>query len=323
MRCVSCGKTEAVADYVCEGCYLKRHEPKLPREIQVCQCPGCDLWKGRGAWTDDALAACRGALGFKSSQFEVAGLRFDDDVLTVSLRSIVKDVPIEITREVKVRTNHATCPGCSRSSGGYYEATLQVRGERVLGVVSEIRSMIERTKAPNAFVAKEEEVRGGVDLQIGSWKVAEHVAREMASRHGAEFKSSRKLHTRKDNKDVYRMSYLVRLPSIGKGDIFEHEGAVYVYLNPSGKATHARALATGEEARLQVLASDLTHIARASDARGAIVVSETEKEVQVLDPGTMMTIELPRPASIKKGELAEKKEVKIIDVRGEPMIYLE
>lgn len=323
MRCVSCGRREAVADYICKDCYLKKHEPKLPREIAVTQCAGCDRWKGRGAWTDDALAACRSALGFKSNLFEISELRLDEDILTIALRSMVKDVPIDIERDVKVRTNHATCPGCSRSSGGYYEATIQVRGERVLNAVFEIRSIIEQSKAPNAFVTKEEEVRGGIDLQVGSWKVAEHVAREMASRYGAEFKSSRKLHTRKNNKDVYRMSYLVRLPEIRKGDVFEHEGAIYVYLNPSGKATHARDLATGEEVRLQVLSSDLTPVARASDARSAIVVSETEREVQVLDPDTMRTIDLRRPASIKKGELAKKKEAKIIDVRGEPMIYSE
>jgi nonsense-mediated mRNA decay protein 3 len=192
----------------------------------------------------------------------------------------------------------------------------------VLGVVSEMRSMIERSKEPNAFIAKEEEVRGGFDLRVGSWKVAEHVSRECASRCGAEFKFSRKLHTRRNNKNVYRMSYLVRLPTIRKGDVFEHGGAPFVFLNPAGRSTHARDMTSGETVRLQVPASDLEPVARASEAHDAVVVSETGNEVQFLDPDTMRTIDIARPASIERGELSKGKEVKVVKVKGEWRIYL-
>jgi nonsense-mediated mRNA decay protein 3 len=323
MRCVSCGEREAVAEYLCEGCYLKKHEPKVAREIRVANCPVCEMWKGRGGWTEDALSAYRGALAFKRGTFEISNIELDDDVLRVTLRSTTEGVSAEAKRDVKVRTDHMTCPRCSRSSGGYYEATIQIRGDQAPTVVSEARSMVEGSGEPNAFIAKEEEVRGGSDLRVGSWKTAERVARELASRYGGEFKSSRKLHTRRNNKDVYRMSYLVRLPGIGKGDVFEHGGAFYTYLNPAGRSTHARSLGTGEDVRIQMIASSIEPVAHASDARAAVVVSETESEVQVLDPDTMRTIELKRPASIERGELTRKREVMVIRIKGDWMIYVE
>jgi len=295
----------------------------VPREIRVSFCPVCETWKGRGGWTKDALSACRGALAFKRGTFEISNLELDDDVLRATLTSTADGVSAEAKREIKVRTDHTTCPRCSRSSGGYYEATIQIRGDQVLAVVSEARSMVEGSGEPNAFIAKEEEVRGGSDLQVGSWKTAERVARELASRHGGEFKSSRKLHTRRNNKDVYRMSYLVRLPGIGKGDVFEHGGAFYTFLNPAGRSTHARSLGTGEDVRIQMMASEIEPVARAKDARIAVVVSETESEAQILDPDTMRTVDLKRPASIERGELTKRREVKVIRVKEDWMIYVE
>lgn len=101
----------------------------------------------------------------------------------------------EITKKTKVQ--NTTCPTCSRKSGGYYEAILQ------------FRCTIPKVPLDEGQVAKVESVRGGLDYYILSNNYAKAVASQLR-RRGYNIKQSEKTFSRRDGREVYRVSYSIK-----------------------------------------------------------------------------------------------------------------
>jgi NMD protein affecting ribosome stability and mRNA decay len=97
------------------------------------------------------------------------------------------------------------CTDCSRRSGGYFEAIIQLRGsaEKTAKARDALVARIEE----RSFVSKVEQLREGVDVYAGSRKAALEALREMRLKHG----TSAKLFGVKDGRRVYRFTYCVRL----------------------------------------------------------------------------------------------------------------
>jgi len=115
-------------------------------------------------------------------------------------------------KEAKLEFVLQKCGECAKVSAGYYEAIIQLRGgienarERVMELLNLIYS-----KDRGAFVAREEKVRGGIDLYLGSAKAANKIARYFKSASNAVIKISPKLYGRKGGKNLYRITFLIRL----------------------------------------------------------------------------------------------------------------
>lgn len=105
----------------------------------------------------------------------------------------------EFTRSItaKAGIQNTTCPTCSRKAGGYYEAILQ------------FRCKIPNVPIDEAQVAKVERVRGGVDYYILSNNYAKAFASQLR-RRGYNIKQSEKTFSRRDGREVYRVSYSIK-----------------------------------------------------------------------------------------------------------------
>lgn len=98
----------------------------------------------------------------------------------------------------------------------YYEGTLQLRNPN-REVIDAVRRMI--SARADVWIAKEEKVANGIDFRISSWEFIVALGRKLQQRFGGDVKVSRKMFTRKDGRQVYRVNVLFRLPWFKKGDI--------------------------------------------------------------------------------------------------------
>lgn len=323
MRCIICGEGpgDPTYGYMCGNCFIERNAPHLPSTITISRCVRCGRVRGGRRWTSDLLGAVSSRVNVGVGPFKVAAVHTDGRSIESTLRPLPSKDGVEVIRRTMLRYKKDTCPRCRRMRGGYYEAVVQVRGSCVEGACAEVVSSIEGSNEENAFVAKQVKVRGGVDIYVGSWRCAERAARSVALAHGGEFRSSRELHTRRAGRNVYRAAYLVRIPIIGEGDVFEYRGSTYIFLHAKGRTSLARDISTWRETEVPVPASGITPLAREKDARPAVVVSEGEHELQVLDPDTMLVREVPRPGGLPCGACAGGREVRIVKIDGQMFIY--
>ncbi len=232
----------------------------------------------------------------------------------VEVRGEVYDILFVQKKKILLRIHMAYCDVCSRRVSGYYEAVIQIRGEeeKVEEITGEIRRRFKED--PKAFILKEEEEREGRDFYVSNSKLAKKVIRELQNKYGGEIKETATLYTRKEGKDVYRMTYLLRLPQISKGDIVILGDDVYfvekVYRH-SVELVNAR---TGERRK-----EDYQEIERKGrilkvNPQEAIVLYSRGDEIYVMDP-----VNYSQKAVKKLGNVVGEK-IKVVKL-GEELFH--
>ncbi len=155
-----------------------------------------------------------------------------DRVLHIILRVLGKShetlPPHEEQYPVEVRFSYGTCDTCGMQSGGYYEATLQIRadGRRVTEEEEDdiVRIVTEMTVAEygvdeKAFVTKVSTDKYGMNFQLGSEHLCRSIADALESRYLAQRKQNYKLVGQdRGGKDKFRITILIRLNRFGIGD---------------------------------------------------------------------------------------------------------
>jgi len=155
-----------------------------------------------------------------------------DRVLHIILRALGKsheNLPShEEEYNIEIRFSYGTCDTCGMKSGGYYEATLQIRADgRQLTEAEEddiVDTVTEMTIAQygfddKAFVTKISSDKYGIDFQIGSEHLCRSIADVLESRYLAQRKQNYKLVGQdKGGKDKFRTTILIRLHRFGIGD---------------------------------------------------------------------------------------------------------
>ena|SRR5690348_11318731 len=128
-----------------------------------------------------------------------------------------------------VKIEHRTCPDCSRRSGRYFTARLQLRAEEDGPAESapERRARLERAWAtilPEArgdwkrALSWKEPLPEGWDYFLTDTLAARSLARLAKARLHAELKETATLWGRKDGHDVYRVTICLRIPHRGDRD---------------------------------------------------------------------------------------------------------
>ena len=219
--CPRCGRTEKEVPFIgffCRDCYLEMNPPIKPQRIALKVCPTC----GRvfvGRWTEPSLdAVARWVRQHIKVSNDVSGASVSvtlgqEDDRCIEYRALlsgsIEGTPIQYSVAGCVEKVKEQCPFCARRAGGYYEAVIQLRGKRWEELYSSVLEMLAWEKDPGAFIAKEVPRKKGIDLFLGSKKVAEKIARRLRTR-GAAVKFSFSLVTEKDGKPITREFVSVR-----------------------------------------------------------------------------------------------------------------
>ena len=241
MFCVECGKECELIGPLCPECYSKKKVVVgLPQYIDVVQCSHCSSFLLDGRWAEAGSVKEAVEHAVERELQVPGGLHVEGTTVQLSEkdeRTYEATVTVALTAQghrferelaATIRMKQGVCKECSKQKGSYYEAIIQLRGnDRSLPDEVEkatdryVRKRIETMRANNreVFLTKVERVRGGVDFYVSIAQAARIVARELQDQHSAEFKESSSLWGLRDGRDVYRVTFLVRLPRFGAGDV--------------------------------------------------------------------------------------------------------
>jgi nonsense-mediated mRNA decay protein 3 len=327
---------------LCVDCFLERNPPMVvPNVVDLMRCPLCGSSHGRGGWShpseaegdkeevlqSDVADAAQEAI----EVVEGARVRSIDLKVRPEARSTFSvDVDAEIdlmgqtvtaSGSTRVRVRGETCPICSRKAGQYYEALIQFRGTGERPATDEeldrgrrhVLEEIQRLSAASreVYLVKEGRIHGGLDFYISTQPAAAQMARSLSAKFSATATSTTKTAGRRDGKEVVRVTHLVRLPELRRGDYVLLEGQLLRVQSATAKEATVDP-AAGEGKRRHLARNDRKALELVGDAASpveAVVVSRNDAEVQVLDPETMRTVELPIPPGF---ELEDVETVRVV-----------
>ncbi|MBE0517964.1 MAG: hypothetical protein IH630_01905 [Thermoplasmata archaeon] len=335
MFCVECGAEDCeIVDSLCRECYAKKHVwATIPDHVDLIICAHCSHVEIEGRWK--AVDSMKGAM----ESAVIGSISIPQDSKLVDTRVTLREndprnflAQVNITLASRganferaistlVRFKRGSCNECSKKMGNYFEAILQVRGtgktmddemEQELNTFVTGRMKSMKGNSRDLFISKIERVKGGLDFYFSKPQPARNVARELQDTRCAEYKESSSMWGMREGEEVSRMTYLIRMPGFDKGDIIEYDSKDYFVRSMSKGSVHGIDLKQGDSRPLKMKdASDFRLSVRASQIRSAIVLIETDKEVQVLDPETMIPLDLRKPV----GFVREGEQVRLVKTR--------
>lgn len=327
--CVKCGiDCEDTINGLCLECFLNGRElMKLPHHVDLQRCTNCEEYLIRERWVpmDEADAVEETAISGISliAEGELISVgtfadKQDDRTFQVTIQADI-GVGGRITEaecKTLVRLKNTVCKKCSRQLGNYYEATLQIRsGDKGLTdelrdeTVRRVRDSVELQSKTNRglFITKVQEVRGGVDIQLSSTSLARSLTKDLIEAYGAESQESASLVGQtSDGLEMYRLTFLVRLPSYHIGDILEMNGKPHILsgLNKTGgRLTSLNDFRDTSARKNEIQAMKI--LAKVSDRKEAVVLTSSDTEVQVMHPTNYSTIDLRIPQGAEIGEMVQ------------------
>lgn len=110
-----------------------------------------------------------------------------------------------VSQEIKVViiTKKRMCDACQKISGGYYEAVLQIRGDKKDEIARKIKKNM-----PESMITGIKNLKEGYDIRIADKKIASKAASQL--RKSFSVKESYKLIGDKKGKKLYRNFYAVK-----------------------------------------------------------------------------------------------------------------
>ena len=245
--CPKCGR-ETQEEGLCQACFAEKYVVfELPQVMEVRICAKCPSYKIGDAWVDTSLQSyeelvkkatnktVRLALVVNKEvsrpQITVVPEFTGPQILRVHVR-VTGDIgnrPVATDADVEVRVRKETCDVCSRIAGGYYEGTIQIRAKdrfpskeevkRCLKIVENTIVRAAKSGDRLAFITDVFPLPEGADVYIGSSTCGRQASRAIIDEFGGTVTEAPKLVGCKDGKDLYRITFAVRLPDIVAGDI--------------------------------------------------------------------------------------------------------
>jgi nonsense-mediated mRNA decay protein 3 len=312
LQCIVCGKDEVFLKNLCKDCFSLKHRfLKIRDKISLTICYYCSTVRIKKSWTEysskeEAIQAT--VVSFIEADGEAADLRPDVELRFLDDHNVHADINASFNMEGErvietmstfVNINYGVCDNCSRAVGNYYEAIIQIRasdrplfGDEKEEVTSEIVSTVgeEGRKDSSVFITKVEELKKGIDFYLSSTSNALGLMKKLAKKYGARTKQTSKLVGRKDGRDVYRTTFLIRLPNWRPGDVVDIGGKYHVVQKMDRSKLSTLDLQTRSAATFKSAQLKNVKVYRKEDVTfNAVVVSRFKDEISLLDPVTMVT----------------------------------
>ncbi len=335
-ECLKCGEPSS-EEGLCRRCTLQSAKLlSCPNLVEVTICSVCGARLERGKWKitnaerdieeQASEAVCNSVCvheDFKDPKIDVhlsnrGSTRY---LARVTLNGNFMGESLVERCEIPVRIKRVACERCSRVAGKYFESTVQVRGSISRPLtdreMEECRRMAlsmadagYRSGDQLSFVQDIKDVKGGIDIILGSTQLGRHIARAIYERFGGKLNESSKLVGKKDGRDVYRSTILVRFPRLKRGDIVSFQGRLFEVTGFDGKRTQITSLENVRRSSLdEDDASKVEILGNKSGALRAVVVAKDEKVLEVMDPESYKTAFASRPRDL---QVEPGEEVKVI-----------
>ena len=215
----------------CVDCYVKDHPELLHVEnIVLKQCPKCLRVFSKGDWTSGRTESIEGIITSKVKTLlksptitaKLIGGNQKREVYEVTVTGKLGGESVTLAQTVEVLYQKETCDVCSRKSGNYYEALVQLRPrgkevdlDRMKSALNflrnEARAIVKKDR--NAEIFRYELAKNGLDIYFGSLRVAKIALQHLQATYHPKVKDSYTL-TGVDHasgKKRYRVTFSVRL----------------------------------------------------------------------------------------------------------------
>jgi nonsense-mediated mRNA decay protein 3 len=333
--CPKCGNnTSILLSGICKECFFENFVlAQLPQVLQAKICATCGARFTRGRWTDEydvesvVLKTIEDSLSIHEAAEDIE-ICINPRQLTphmykaeVEVVARIQGEPVSSELSTEIRILRESCEMCSRMSGGYFEGIIQIRAAERIPSEDELDACMRivnltidrmRDKGDRlAFITDTIKSKEGLDLYIGSVNSGRHICKAITEEIGGTFSESPSLFGQKDGKEIYRITFSMRLPRFTPGDIIAIGNRKIVVKHMGKKLTgtnlmdSSRFIATEEET---IQAKQVGHI---RDAVDAVVVSEEENEFMILDPFTFRTVNVKKPTGFSPVEDGEIPVIRI------------
>lgn len=321
MFCVECGAEGTIfKNGVCLNCYVKSHSFSTgPEIIDLVECSHCGSYKFKNIWTNDIFSdVIRRVIknNFQISK-ELEKINIETDCVEnkmgreckVNIIGWINGEKINEEHNITIRIKKNVCDVCSKQFGGYHEAILQIRAdtrdltkEELKDIRISVESLVEDIKLKGnraLFITDIAKEHNGLDFYLSEKGAGLVIAKKIQEIYGGEIKQSSKNIGMKDSKQVYRMTYLIRLPSYKKDDFMKHEDSFFKVISVHGKKVQMLNLSNWEE-----ISYDISKLKKAVRIGGknlvkkVIVVSQTDKDIQIMDENTYKIIIIKKPKDV-------------------------
>ncbi|MEM0215695.1 MAG: NMD3-related protein [Archaeoglobaceae archaeon] len=302
VRCVVCGKESKYK--VCGECLIEREKVASIEKFTLEVCSKCNSVKMGKDWQKIGLGeAIESWIAEKIrvvQDFEVQEIVVYDKIAI--LRGILHGDFVETEIPINYKVHRISCPKCSMETGGYYESIVQLRaGKRQLREeeIQKAREIVEKTimecEGDKDFISKFEIMKKGIDFYLGSRKLGEKISKKIAEELGGKILESKKLHTRIDGRDVYRFTFLVRLPEYEDMDVVVKGENLYVVKN--SRAGKGIDLISGKHANI----TNTTLVAKKESFGWGVITYLDESTAEVMtEKGDIVLV--PRPFGAEVGK---------------------
>lgn len=304
MRCPKCGEE---IDGLCLNC-TNLDELVWLDDLEVITCPRCGSFKVEGKWRVLRFEEVVDHLIFKlmrvHPELEVEDILVEYEPFTVRIIGKVSNTNVEVVKCPNLKILKETCIRCSREAGGYYESILQLRAdgralekeeiERTNEIIDEVLSSEKDNQ--KAFVTKVVERKEGIDYFFGGRDIGRKVSRKLINEFGGEIKESKTISGRMDGRDLYRFTYLVRLPIYKNGDVVREKDKICVVTNVRLKK------AMDIKNRQTVTLKNPELVAKKNEIKKGIVVQKDEHVVELIHSDTNKVVFAEKTAEFEIGD---------------------
>jgi nonsense-mediated mRNA decay protein 3 len=267
-------------------------------------------------WTDSAAARAdtgpgiaRSAVHFHadvqkpSIEVTIRDLSLNRSRATLILRGILYNKPVQGTCTVDILWQKEQCDRCNRISGSYYEGVVQLRAEgrnpgsfeiqTAASLAQQVEDSLQAGGERLSFISDVNETRDGLDIIVGSQHIGLLIAQGIVARLGGRYSTHPKLIGEKNGRQLFRITYSVRLPRFQKNDVFRI-GDRY-YETDRVEPRHLQVMDLSNGTTRSVRAEDVEKvIGNSRNAEQGLVVFADGKTMGILDPATSRTRDYPQ-----------------------------
>ncbi len=325
---------------LCRQCTLEKTTlVSCPDQVEVVICSVCGARQAKARWQlPDSRSveeqAHQAAIDALCLHKELAEQQIELDLRKVgatrylakiNINGSFRGQSISEQCEIPVRIKLMACDRCSRMAGKYFQSTVQLRGNTVRSMTQ--REIEEGKKTAQdmadsgyhggdhlSFIQEMKEVKGGLDIILGSTQLGRRMARAFFERFGGRLLETAKLVGKKDSRNVYRSTLLIRFPRLKRGDIVSFRGSLFSVAGFDGKATLISSLQDGRRSSMNEENSEAVPIlGNRADALAATVISKDDDVLEIMDPETYRTAFAARPRDLQVEPGEEVKVVRTAD----------
>ncbi len=214
--CPTCNNSSDRVMFVgefCEECTIKRLRKLIPEVVEVYFCRICGRVRAGQEYHSAGNGAISAAIddylrirNVKNVRTQVIRINEGIGRAVIRFHFNVDGTKVAFEKEVRLKRLHRTCERCLKERSGYFEATVQLRGnpDKAEKTLERISRYLERY---GAFVSKVDRVEnGGIDVYTSDKKATG----QFFSTRKLKPKTSYVLSGLKRNRRVYKHVYLLR-----------------------------------------------------------------------------------------------------------------